>query len=236
MIKSWGQIVATRHARFDRDLAQLLDALRKQGTPIHCTAGCSGCCTLNVHTTLPEAAAVATSLAGPQWARVDGYLSRLREVLAETPSFKEFLRRHRSQAGPCPFLADDGHCTIYPRRPLACRALISTRDRDWCTVDFSTLHPGERQAFMSSLDPALVAVPTHYLAAPQDLARDLEEEIEAEALNRSGYSLSGNLPLLVHLCRQAQRSGVLPPERSLLQKLLAASGLAHPFLVTVRDG
>jgi len=235
MIKDWNQIVAACHERFDRDLAHLLAALPGPGLRIHCAAGCSGCCTLNVNATLPEAAVVAASLAEPQWARVDSYLSRLRAALAEAPSFKEFLRRHRSLAGPCPFLGDDGHCTIYPQRPLACRALLSSRDRDWCAIDFSTLHPGERQAFMSSLDPALVAFPTHYLAAPQDLARSLEEELETEAIRCCGYSLTGNLPLLVRLCGQAQQAGALPPERPLLQRLLAVSGLAHPFLVTLRD-
>jgi Fe-S-cluster containining protein len=232
MLAPWKDLVTTIHARFDGELGPLLTACRERGGRSYCAAGCGGCCTLNVGATLAEALVVAGGLQPSQIAAVADYLDRLRLVLTEAASLKDFLRRHRQSAGPCPFLNDRQQCGIYSSRPLACRALFSTRNSAWCGVDFADLHPAERRAFMSSLDPALVAFPTHFLAAPQELARKLELELEGEAIARSGYSLTGNLPLLVELCRNLDLAAGFPPLPR-LKTVLAASGLAHPFAVTL---
>jgi len=228
----WKDLVTAIHARFEGELGPLLTGCRERGARTYCAAGCGGCCTLNVGATLAEALVVAGGLQPAQIAAVTDYLNRLRPVLAEATSLKDFLRRHRQSAGPCPFLDDRQQCGIYSFRPLACRALFSTRNSAWCGVDFADLHPAERQAFMTSLDPALVAFPTHFLAAPQDLARTLELELEGEAIARSGFSLTGNLPLLVGLCRNLDLDADFPPLPR-LKTALVASGLAHPFTVTL---
>lgn len=224
------RLVAASHLRFDKELPALLAVSREQGAHLYCAAGCSTCCTLYVQATLAEAAVIAGQLRPPQWTAVKNYLGRLRSILSQPLPHKEFLRRHRSEAGPCPFLDTDGRCEIYSHRPLACRSLYATRNSAWCGVDFGDLHPAERQAFMSSLDQSLVAYPTHYLAAPQNLARELEMELETSVLAAGGYSLSGNLPLLVFLCRAAATGETTIPPLPRLREVLNEGGWEHPWI------
>jgi Fe-S-cluster containining protein len=228
-------LVANCHERFDTELPRLLDSCRERGGKFYCAAACADCCTLNVGATLAEAAVIATRLDSHQVMELDGYRQRLAQAVAISTTLKDFLGRHRGEVGPCPFLGADRCCLIYPSRPLACRALLSTRNHAWCGVDFTDLHPGERQAFLSSLDLELVSYPTHYLAAPQELARSLEQEFEEQTMARFGFSLRGNLPLLVHLCRELELTSRTFPPLASFKALLTASGLAHPYVVTLSD-
>ena len=230
MLERMLRLVTASHQRFDKELPTLLAASRERGARLYCTAGCSSCCTLYVQATLAEAVVIAAQLGPVQWTAVENYLVRLRSIMAQSLPPKEFLRRHRSEAGPCPFLNTAGQCEIYPHRPLACRSLYSTRNSAWCGVDFGELHPAERQAFMSSLDQSLVAYPTHYLAAPQDLARELELELEATVLATSGYSMSGNLPLLVFLCAELAIGEAILPPLPRLREFLSKEGWDHPWI------
>lgn len=218
--------------RFDASLPAQLAPWQEGGGRVYCQAGCASCCSLNVQTTLAEATAIAADLEPGLEIRLSAYLQRLASVLTEASDFKDFLRRHRGQAGPCPFLSATGRCAIYPLRPLACRALLATRNSAWCAVDFADLHPAEREAFRSGLDPS-AAWPTHYLAAPQDLARHLEEVIEQAVIAHLGYSLRGNLPLLVRLAGTINLAGDSTPPVEELRGVLDGLGLAHPFLVTL---
>ena len=220
--------------RFDATLPALLGPWQQAGGRTYCQKGCAACCTLNVQATLAEAVAIFALLGADHGVDFSRYLEQLARILSQATDFKDFLRRHRRQAGPCPFLSCEGECSIYPLRPLACRALLATRNSAWCGVDFAELHPAEREAFRSSLDPA-TAFPTHYLAAPQDLARELETEIEQITLTRLGYCLGGNLPLLVYLAGELDLATRPMPTVSEIKSILNHLGLDHPFLVTLAE-
>jgi uncharacterized protein len=72
---------------------------------VACARGCAFCCHMNVTITGAEA-------------------ERLGKVIGRKPvSVSRSLRRSREHfAGqPCTFLGNDGTCSIYPDRPLACR-------------------------------------------------------------------------------------------------------------------
>lgn len=155
-----------------------------------CERGCALCCTANVTLTTLEALRILR-----HWqdrgrpAPVEALAAAARR-----PRFQPTLTINRVAAlclqgapvpeeaadpavGPCPLLEARG-CTIYPARPLACRAMVS---RERCTPGGAADMPDEILAanhllmqFVEALDPAgasgnLVDV-LHFLFQPEVLA------------------------------------------------------------------
>jgi len=191
--------VLKTHQQLDKFATKWLADYRESGRTIYCCEGCSGCCHLAVHATWPEAVVLAGQLSVQQSTRLNSYVERLQECLPELSDLKSYLKRHRQTLGPCPFLDAGGSCSIYPVRPLSCRALLSTRPAAWCTVDFAELSDWDKRAYESSLDRQVVAWPTHYVAATQDFGRELEEDLLEAMLRQAGWSLSGNFAMMVWL-------------------------------------
>jgi Fe-S-cluster containining protein len=225
-------LVPAAQQRLDQAIC---DWLPNAGSLIYCGRGCSNCCTLNVATTFAEAQRLANHLDTGQRHRIAARVTELLELLPQTPDLKSFLRAHRDRPTPCPLLDADGACSVYAQRPLACRALLSTRDRAWCATDFATLHPLERQAFISSLDPAVVAFPTHYARVPREIGETAEDTLLAGMHERFGFALSGNLCVLLLAETEHCLSDILPRGREATALHLAAAKLDHPFLVTIHD-
>lgn len=220
-----------QHRQLDSYAEQWLAGYRAQGKAIHCRAGCAGCCHLAVHATFPEAAAIARQLSPHQTGQLSSYIDRLKQALATTSDLRNYLKNHRISVGPCPFLDGDGCCSIYPDRPLSCRALLSTRPADWCTVDFAELDEWDRQAYESGLDREVVAWPTHFVAATQELGRELEDQLLDTMRQQKGWALAGNLAAMVWLEHQHQldRRGITTARQ--VREVLAAEGLGRDFLL-----
>lgn len=221
-------LAASEQQRLDAAIAAWLP---QAGSRIHCGRGCSGCCTLNVALTLAEALPLAASLDAAQRQGIAARVAALQALLPGCADRKVFLRAQRT-LGPCPLLAADGACAVYPLRPLACRALHSTRDRAWCGVDFATLHPLEREAFLSSLDPAVVAFPSHYARVPRELAAAAEDRLLKAMHAAWGFALTGHLAVLLQLAAEPDFVASLESGPETVAAHLAASSLDHPFLVT----
>jgi len=215
--------------KFDRQIQEWLGS--HQGR-IHCARGCRNCCNLAVNATFPEALVIANALDLPQRAVLREEVGRLRPLLDENNDLKGFLRRHRKIIGSCPFLDEGGACAIYDRRPFSCRSLLSTRPGDWCGVDFAELSPLERQLFMDSLDRSVVAFPAHYVALTRDLGAGHEDDSLAAMSKLCGFSLSGNLKVLVHLECEHRLSSVALKGLDAAVALVESTGLHHPFLLT----
>ena len=234
----WQQLLAelaeTRQ-RFDRQIERLCGQLEIDQVNLYCQKGCANCCTLAVNCSFPEALALARSLDDPQQQALKAKIPQLQLLSRRANDFKEFLRAFRDQLGGCPFLAAaDGSCGIYPQRPFSCRALISTRNSSWCGVDFSSLHPQEKTAFISSLDPQLVAFPSHYLSETQELGLEFESQTRVAMRDSFGFSLTGNLLYLVWLELEHQLSEVIPGGANLTRKFLEEKQLDLPFLLQLQ--
>lgn len=76
---------------------------------IHCRAGCAWCCYEQLQVHILDAVGVAASL------------SQVLDYSLETRNRQELKKIFRA----CPFLGDDRCCTVYPHRPLVCRAYHS---------------------------------------------------------------------------------------------------------------
>lgn len=216
---------------FDEKIRMSVDACTAASGRIYCHRGCRSCCNLAVQCTFTEALLVADRLGEKHTAALHEHISRLFQHIDEAVDLKSYLRLHRQRIGFCPFLETDGACGVYAERPFACRSLLSTRPADWCAVDFAELHSLEKQAFLSSLDPNLVAWPTHYLAAPRDLGQELESAAFWRMHDTFGFTLSGNLPFLVWLEREFGLSATAAMGHAEVLALLEKECLHLPFLV-----
>lgn len=234
MLKGWDLLVRTVEG--ERDALDLLIGAwlqRRQttGKRIYCAAGCSNCCTLFVQSTLAEALLVAERINADQFKRLEDYVLRQKEAVAGETELLTILHKDRFTIGPCPFLDQSGSCSIYAERPLACRALLSTKDPAWCAVDFSTLNPLEKRLYLESLERPVVAYPVHYVAETQEAAEEAEERILTVMQSCFGVAVSGNFPLLVYLAHTLDlptqiRTGTLNWQSQLNHHLLS-----HPLLL-----
>jgi Fe-S-cluster containining protein len=221
------------HEQFTR---KWLENYQASGKVIYCRDGCAGCCHLTVHATYPEAVAVANTLTGQQSKNLAEYIARLKVLLPQLTDLRSYLKIHRQSLGPCPFLDERGACSIYPIRPLSCRALLSTRPAAWCTVDFSELSHWDKQAYENSLDLQVVAWPTHYVAATQSFGRELEDRLLETMCKGQGWSLSGNFPVMVWLeqkCRPNRQEIVTEDQ---VREFLVTNELNNSLLLNLTTG
>ncbi|MDD2502016.1 MAG: YkgJ family cysteine cluster protein [Geobacter sp.] len=101
--------------------------------PVACKAGCFHCCVLNVSVLLPEAVAIAGWLSlHCSGAGCDAQLKRLQSHALRVRWMEDSERIHRQTA--CPFVDAQGSCSIYPVRPLVCRAVTSLDKADCLTA------------------------------------------------------------------------------------------------------
>jgi Fe-S-cluster containining protein len=90
-----------------------------------CGKGCSWCCHQQVRVSAPEAIGIAEGLREaypPEWlATLRAIIAQRVERVAELATTRAYLEARL----PCAFLAPDGGCAVYERRPLVCRGYHS---------------------------------------------------------------------------------------------------------------
>jgi Fe-S-cluster containining protein len=148
---------------------------------IACAAGCAACCTQQVAIAPVEAAAIALHVTRHFTDEDDAALvARLRALDALTRG-KTAIERARLRQS-CAFLVEN-RCSIYPARPLRCRA-VHSRDAGYC--GWAAAHPDEAAAERKSREgagPYVVAPAKIMDAALTGLARACRTlGIDAESL------------------------------------------------------
>jgi Fe-S-cluster containining protein len=225
------QQVQEQHQILDGEIAGWLADYRTRGGMIFCGQGCRNCCSLAVNCTFPEALNMAGTLTQAQAEAVRSHVVRLRQALPQLTDLKSFLKLHRQQLGYCPLLDAAGSCGRYESRPASCRALLSTKEHHWCAADFSALAGEEKRAYLESLDRDVVSFPVHYVAPTQDLGQELEARLIRTMGASLGFSLYGNLPVLLFLELDHRLSSALPRGYEATVSLVEQTGLLHPFLI-----
>ena len=99
--------------------------------PLACGKGCSFCCRMWVDATPPEVLYTVKKM--PPEQRQQAHASG-RTGLRQT-SGASFFDRCGKVNPPCPLLDDEGACSVYELRPIACRTLVSTNVDD-CRMTF----------------------------------------------------------------------------------------------------
>jgi len=232
----WKHIISSvrdEQKNFDSTIETWLSTYVNSGGHIYCAKGCSGCCNLTVNSTYPEAAAIDREDLQVHSSKLTNHIQRLIESAKQSKDWLTFLRKHRKDVGYCPFITSDGRCTIYSYRPFSCRALLSTRNSDWCTIDLSELPPIEKKLYLDSLDRNIVAYPVHYVDKTQSIGYRHEKTISSLMETAFGFSLSGNFALLVYLEMNYQLSHLVVEGFEETKKFLMTENLYHPYLLNL---
>ncbi len=218
---------------FDQICTAWIAEYHQRGGKVHCGKGCSGCCSLVVNCTLPEAVQIAAGLTVEQVKRLSEKIKIIQLLAAEANDMKEWLSSYRKHSGGCPFLKNRVICGIYNVRPFSCRSLLSTMNPDWCSTDFGTLSTEEKRNFMTSLDQSTVAFPTHYAATPQEIGQEMERVCLKQMEKAYGFSVSGTLPWLVWLELEHSISGILLKGEECLKEYLNSRNLLNQYLILI---
>jgi Fe-S-cluster containining protein len=116
----------------------------KGDRPASCRKGCAHCCHLLVDITKSE----ALLLADAARALSPEKKQRLKEQ-ASWPNDPMFFV-HQFPKSRCVFLADDNSCSIYERRPMACRAHFVISDPVHCDTEKSPGNTIQTVAYMDA--------------------------------------------------------------------------------------
>lgn len=232
---TWQAVIdalTVRHRTFDRRISTILEQTRQREVKIYCREGCGNCCSLAVNSSFPEALKMTQQLNAEQKALVQKKALIVKSVARAAQDFKSFLRSFRQQVKGCPFLAPKNQsCTVYAHRPLSCRAMLSTRPSAWCGIDFAELHPLEKKLFVDSLDPQVVAFPTHYLAESQELGSYMEASVLTDMHDTFGINLGGNLIFLIWMELEYHLSELIEYHPEQAMALLRSENQVHPFVL-----
>lgn len=109
--------------------------------PVACGKGCSFCCKMWVDATPPETIYTVKKMPPKQRQLA---LEAVERTCAQTSGLSIFERWGGANP-PCPLLDEQGACSVYENRPVACRTLVSTNVDD-CK---STFIDGSEEGFPS---------------------------------------------------------------------------------------
>ena len=146
-------------------------------SPIQCRAGCFFCCYLPVAVSAPEALLIAAYLRDtipePELITV---MEQVRATVGRVRPLT--IEAHAEAKIPCSLLKADGHCSVYPVRPVKCRGWTS-HDRDRCET-----------AFHGSPWRETVPVNMFILALGNGTADGLKRGLGAATLDECTYELN----------------------------------------------
>ena len=162
----------------------------KEGITIPCRKGCSACCDYLVPLSIPEAFHLReTVLALPEYTRnkvINSFLDSAKRILRkqandiESMELDQLSRWYSKLNLTCPFLSDNS-CSIYEKRPIACREYLVKDTNYFC----NPAHGGESQR---------IELPASILECLGKLSSELRHtEIEAVMMPLSIFWTQDNL-------------------------------------------
>lgn len=127
--------------------------------PPPCRAGCAACCdhhvgdvaAFEVRRILETVERFGAADRAAILTRAGEDVALYRRISATVPSTEEGLGRFHAAHRPCPLLAEDRRCRVWPVRPLTCRLFHAWSDPALCAAD----HPDHATAatFLVGLGP-----------------------------------------------------------------------------------
>lgn len=127
-----------------------------EAPPSACKAGCGWCCHQQVGISAPEAARILVHLSTLPEGEAAPLKDKIRAAAKATAGMGTRTRA-RSKL-PCPFLGDDGACSIYAVRPLRCRSLHSI-DAEFCIACYEDIDSMAAKMAAGELKPVYLETP-----------------------------------------------------------------------------
>ncbi|MBN1956812.1 MAG: YkgJ family cysteine cluster protein [Desulfuromonadales bacterium] len=152
---------------------------------IACRAGCAHCCVVNVSISLLEGLAITEFIRQLDEDERERLFFSLDRLWIRIRGLDDDERLALKQ--PCAFLDDQGHCTIYPVRPLFCRGVTSTDPEVCRSAVVSKLYGEFQPILMHHYQRQLYA--TLYLGIGEGLGR--------AGLDDRSFQLSGLVRFLL---------------------------------------
>jgi Fe-S-cluster containining protein len=127
---------------------------------VACRAGCWFCCTIPVAVTVFEAVMLKSALLALPEAEQQGVHERLKAHMdAQEQAFADAEEQRISFRRRCPLLNEQGQCSVYAGRPLACRSLLSL-DAERCRRTFlEDDHGDPNQPYTLTNNAAISGIP-----------------------------------------------------------------------------
>ena len=143
-------------SHFDSAAARLGTSSSDGSMHLQCAKGCSSCCHIEVGVSPLEVIAIKSHLEQPEnRSNIERLKTRIRH---SRKAVGELWEKNRKAARiPCPLLDASGSCSVYPVRPIACRAYVSF-DRAGCERDWrdpGADHPVARSETLLELSTAM---------------------------------------------------------------------------------
>lgn len=183
-----------------------------------------------------EAHHLAIGIPESTWPVIARRVEHLKQLAGEARDLSDFDEQVRHRLGTCALLTEAGKCLAYDRRPLGCRKTYSALPGRYCArTAQEQMTPDEwRQYQHSLLTNPLTGQLDHYIEPLNDFGSELSENMLAAMEHELGFSLEGELTVLLWLTRQAEcMTAFWNGDWPRLQLQLDQLGVSHPFLTTI---
>jgi Fe-S-cluster containining protein len=161
------RLVTAQYSAADAAIADELRRLRGQGVVPSCRAGCSTCCAQHIVTNRLEVHAIGQYLRlhfTPQ--RLEALRLRVLEWNRWEEAGRDGTVQPAAATRRCPML-EGVECSVYPVRPLICRAHYVSTDPAWCRPALATDERGGTPRVLESVRAAAAPL-KHRLAEHVD--------------------------------------------------------------------
>ena len=204
---------------------------------VQCRPGCHACCDMPFTASWQE---VLLALPHTSPTQLEAHQRRAERILSAAQVCEDettFYSMYRAEAGPCAHLSGDGHCSIHPQRPGACRTLFSALDARHCAQEFTqTCSEEELQTYLSLNDQnPHTQGHTHYLSGFEREVRQYHQQLaDAAFLDHHGM-IFGDWSVLITMASDRDfrlKLNTSPKVQPILEGLLHTHPLYHPFLVS----
>jgi len=123
----FSKLAQSLYANFDYEVQKhAFEFVDGDGTriPIQCKQGCSYCCHLEITLSFAELVGLVDFITECRKRDIHKIRTSLRYARQKIDG--KFGLERKASGVMCPLLGDDGSCSVYPARPLACRAWLSS--------------------------------------------------------------------------------------------------------------
>ena len=159
----------------DKGMDQAID-LSPAKCDRQCREGCPGCCHARISVTVPEICAIADSIRENRTPEEINSIRRRAVEIAEESSGMDNTQFAKSMFW-CPLLSSGLSCSVYPVRPLVCRAWHSL-SRDQCHDCYFANHVTDT-----------IPLDEHAYTVGQGVRAGLSSAIDAAGLDGRSYEL-----------------------------------------------